>query len=241
VRVKGDVPALMPELCASGLNAIEAYHSDHTPKDTELYLGLARRYGLHVTGGSDYHGAIKPNVRLGSLHVPDDLVDRLRAGNPGENPGTDGTFSGFSGRPEVRTERLPAPYSAHSNTGTRGQTERFPVSRGAPKVRDGAAARPVVGSAQRRQIGKNWKTFRLSTGLPGFRVSGARRRAPPLRRTMARRRPTSLPPPPRPPSSSCPELEPRHPPGPRASTSCSPAPARGSAPRSPGRDSSPCC
>ena len=79
VRVKGDVPALMPELCASGLNAIEAYHSDHTPEDTELYLELARRYGLHVTGGSDYHGAIKPNVRLGSLHVPDDLVDRLRA------------------------------------------------------------------------------------------------------------------------------------------------------------------
>ena len=32
VRVKGDIPALMPELCASGLNAIEAYHSDHTPQ-----------------------------------------------------------------------------------------------------------------------------------------------------------------------------------------------------------------
>ena len=78
VRVKGDIPALMPELCASGLNAIEAYHSDHSPEDTELYLGLARQYGLHVTGGSDYHGAIKPNVTFGSLHVPDDLVDRLR-------------------------------------------------------------------------------------------------------------------------------------------------------------------
>ena len=78
VRVKGDIPALMPELCASGLNAIEAYHSDHSPEDTELYLGLARRYGLHVTGGSDYHGAIKPNVTFGSLRVPDDLVDRLR-------------------------------------------------------------------------------------------------------------------------------------------------------------------
>ena len=78
VRVKGDIPALMPELCASGLNAIEAYHSDHSPEDTELYLGLARQYGLHLTGGSDYHGAIKPNVTFGSLHVPDDLVDRLR-------------------------------------------------------------------------------------------------------------------------------------------------------------------
>jgi predicted metal-dependent phosphoesterase TrpH len=38
VRVKGDIPALMPELCESGLNAIEAYHSDHTPEDTRLTL-----------------------------------------------------------------------------------------------------------------------------------------------------------------------------------------------------------
>ena len=66
VRVKGDIPALMPELCDSGLNAIEAYHSDHTPEDTQLYLGLASHYGLHVTGGSDYHGTVKPNVTLGT-------------------------------------------------------------------------------------------------------------------------------------------------------------------------------
>ncbi len=85
IRVKGDVPALMPELCGAGLNAIEAYHSDHAPMDTALYLDLARQYGLRVTGGSDFHGEVKPGVRLGSgcegnLHIPADLVDRLRAG-----------------------------------------------------------------------------------------------------------------------------------------------------------------
>jgi 3',5'-nucleoside bisphosphate phosphatase len=86
VRVKGDIRALMPELRESGLNAIEAYHSDHNPQDTQLYLGLASHYGLRVTGGSDYHGAIKPNVTFGSLRIPGDLLDRLR------NPGTDPTF-----------------------------------------------------------------------------------------------------------------------------------------------------
>ena len=80
----------MPELCASGLNAIEAYHSDHTPEDTQLYLDLATRYGLKVTGGSDFHGAIKPSVTLGTgyngnLRVPPDLLDHLR--NLGQNPG----------------------------------------------------------------------------------------------------------------------------------------------------------
>jgi predicted metal-dependent phosphoesterase TrpH len=85
IRVKGDVQALMPELCDAGLNAIEAYHTDHTPSDTKLYLGLAQHYGLRLTGGSDYHGEVKPGVLLGSgcngnLQIPADLVDRLRAG-----------------------------------------------------------------------------------------------------------------------------------------------------------------
>ena len=87
VRVHGDVPAMMPELCDAGLNAIEAYHSDHESRDTELYLGLAARYGLLVTGGSDFHGSVKPGVRLGTgcngnLRVPQDVVTKLRAAVP---------------------------------------------------------------------------------------------------------------------------------------------------------------
>jgi 3',5'-nucleoside bisphosphate phosphatase len=82
VRVNGDVPALLPGLCAAGLNAIEAYHSDHGPADVALYLELARKYGLLVTGGSDFHGAVKPRVRLGvgegDLCVPREVVERLR-------------------------------------------------------------------------------------------------------------------------------------------------------------------
>ncbi len=84
VRVNGDVTALMPELCDAGMNAIEAYHSDHGPAETEMYLDLARKYGILVTGGSDYHGAVKPAVRLGTgcdgnLKVPRDLVEKLKS------------------------------------------------------------------------------------------------------------------------------------------------------------------
>jgi len=86
VRVKGDVAAMMPELCGAGLNAIEAYHSDHGAAETELYAGLAKRHGLMVTGGSDFHGSPKPEVLLGTgyagnLHLPDDLLERLREGH----------------------------------------------------------------------------------------------------------------------------------------------------------------
>jgi 3',5'-nucleoside bisphosphate phosphatase len=79
VRVHADVPSILSELRGWGMNAIEAYHSDHTPEDTRLYLDLASRNGLLVTGGSDFHGAIKPGVGLGCVAMPDDLVDRLRA------------------------------------------------------------------------------------------------------------------------------------------------------------------
>ncbi len=83
VRVKGDVPALVPELCGMGLSAIEAYHSDHTPDDTKLYVELARRHKLRVTGGSDFHGAVKPDVSLGTgcagnLKVPENLLEQLK-------------------------------------------------------------------------------------------------------------------------------------------------------------------
>ena len=85
VRLREDVAAILPELRAAGLNAIEAYHSDHSPSQTALYLELAAQHGLLVTGGSDFHGAVKPEIRLGTgrggnLKVPDDLVDRLKAG-----------------------------------------------------------------------------------------------------------------------------------------------------------------
>jgi hypothetical protein len=85
IRVKGDIQAVMPELCEMGLRAIEAYHSDHSPENTALYLKLARRHGLQVTGGSDFHGAVKPDVNLGTgcadnLKIPEDLLERLRNG-----------------------------------------------------------------------------------------------------------------------------------------------------------------
>ena len=78
VRVQGDVPALMPELCDAGLNAIEAYHSDHTAQDTQLYLDLARHYGLRVTGGSDSSRRRLQARKSGRSEPYTELYERLR-------------------------------------------------------------------------------------------------------------------------------------------------------------------
>lgn len=67
----------------AGLPALEAYHSDHSPSDVRCYLSLAGEFGLGITGGSDYHGLNKPNIRLGTgangnLHVEREVLVKLR-------------------------------------------------------------------------------------------------------------------------------------------------------------------
>jgi predicted metal-dependent phosphoesterase TrpH len=47
---------VIPLLVDAGLTCLEAYHSTHDTAAQAHYLDLAHRYGLLVTGGSDYHG-----------------------------------------------------------------------------------------------------------------------------------------------------------------------------------------
>lgn len=63
---KEELEQFVGELVDYGLDGIEAYHSNHTPEMTEEYLGLADKYNLLVSGGSDYHGPlVKPDISLG--------------------------------------------------------------------------------------------------------------------------------------------------------------------------------
>ncbi len=75
--------ALVAELRDAGLSGIEVWHSDHRPADMERYAGYASTYGLAVTGGSDFHGFVKPNINLGTgaggnLAIPRSVLDSLR-------------------------------------------------------------------------------------------------------------------------------------------------------------------
>lgn len=49
-----------------GLDALEAYHSEHDAVDVRICVDLAARYALQLSGGSDYHGLVKPTISLGS-------------------------------------------------------------------------------------------------------------------------------------------------------------------------------
>lgn len=47
---------LIAPLVAHGLDAIEVYHSDHTPETQAAYQRMAAQLGVLVSGGSDFHG-----------------------------------------------------------------------------------------------------------------------------------------------------------------------------------------
>lgn len=49
-----------------GLDALEAYHSEHTAKNVRECVDLADYFGFQLTGGSDFHGEPKPGITLGT-------------------------------------------------------------------------------------------------------------------------------------------------------------------------------
>lgn len=61
---------LVRRLMGYGLDAIECYYPIHTPEQTAEYLRIAERYGLRVTGGSDFHGEKnKPDHPLAAWEI----------------------------------------------------------------------------------------------------------------------------------------------------------------------------
>ena len=72
------------ELAEAGFAGLEVVYGRYSPRQRQELGHLARRFDLVPTGGSDHHGTIKPDLRVGTgqgdLRVPDrvlvDLEDR---------------------------------------------------------------------------------------------------------------------------------------------------------------------
>lgn len=73
---------LLSELKEYGLQGIEAMYSRNRGNDEAFVRKLADEYGLFITGGTDFHGANKPDLEIGSgegnLRVPVMLLENLK-------------------------------------------------------------------------------------------------------------------------------------------------------------------
>lgn len=79
--------ALVSRLRDAGLIGIEAIYSTYEPREERQIRQLAEKYQLCISGGSDFHGACKPGLDLGTgyghLAVPDDVLENLKQKLPG--------------------------------------------------------------------------------------------------------------------------------------------------------------
>ena len=78
-----EVTDVVPLLVEQGLVGLEVFYRGYTLGQISELLSLANRFGLVPTGGTDFHGNDREGaVPMGSVYVPPDTVEKLRARLP---------------------------------------------------------------------------------------------------------------------------------------------------------------
>jgi predicted metal-dependent phosphoesterase TrpH len=82
-RSEEELDEAVAELCAAGIDGIETQWSNAAPGEMALAERLAEKHGLARSGGSDFHGSMKPDIQigagLGQLRMTYDILNGLRA------------------------------------------------------------------------------------------------------------------------------------------------------------------
>lgn len=78
----GELLEFLARLKAAGLDGVEGYYTEYTPEMQEKYQAMASRLGLMLSGGTDFHAAMKPHISigkgLGNLKIPYSLVEKMK-------------------------------------------------------------------------------------------------------------------------------------------------------------------
>lgn len=76
-----ELRVFLPEAKQHGLTAMETHYSKFSPEETALARSIAREFDIAESGGSDFHGDVKPGIFLGTgrgdLKVPAEFVSIL--------------------------------------------------------------------------------------------------------------------------------------------------------------------
>lgn len=77
-----ELEQFLPQAKAAGLDGMETRYSTYDAAESAAALQLAQRYGLLESGGSDFHGANKPDIALGrgrgALFVPQEFLAAIK-------------------------------------------------------------------------------------------------------------------------------------------------------------------
>ena len=75
------LPLVLAGLVPAGLDGLEVYYPTHSHKIKKKLRALAEQNNLLLTGGSDYHGDVRPGTTLaggGNIFVPPDLLVKMK-------------------------------------------------------------------------------------------------------------------------------------------------------------------
>ncbi len=83
MKMGDKLEAYVEELVSYGLDGIEGYYSEYDEAMQSEYQALAKRFGLMLSGGTDFHGSMKPHISLGTgiggnVRVPYSLLERIK-------------------------------------------------------------------------------------------------------------------------------------------------------------------
>lgn len=77
------IDELLTYLKGLGLKGIEAYHSSNNRYESDKLRSLALKHNLMISGGSDFHGIIKPNIQMGlgrgGMKLPMKIWDDIKS------------------------------------------------------------------------------------------------------------------------------------------------------------------
>ncbi|MBU1566394.1 MAG: PHP domain-containing protein [Proteobacteria bacterium] len=76
-----DVNAVITKLRTAGLDGVEVYYPTHSRQFKKKLLFVAKKLGLLITGGSDYHGTIRPGTTLAggkNCSVPINVLEEMK-------------------------------------------------------------------------------------------------------------------------------------------------------------------
>ncbi len=72
----------LKELKEYGLCGLEGYYTDYTPEMQEKYQSMAKELGLMISGGTDFHAAMKPHISigtgLGNMKIPYSVIENMK-------------------------------------------------------------------------------------------------------------------------------------------------------------------
>lgn len=70
--------SMIVELVKHGLWGIEVYHHSHNEEDVKRVKEYAKKYNLHLTGGTDYHGRYNDfPIEIGDITAPEEVLSLL--------------------------------------------------------------------------------------------------------------------------------------------------------------------